>query len=314
MKTTKNLLLIIAGITALVSCTKSSYRKTPGGLPYQVFSGKGKEKVKVGDFIKVELTQKIKDSVYFTTGGKLAIYMHVAPNPNPYDINEIWSSLKVGDSVVATQLMDTFILRSPQSVPPQFKKGDKIITYVKVLGIFANDSLARIDDEKGKADLQAREIKELESYLAGKNITTQKTPSGSFVQVINPGEGNLIDSGKYVTVYYTGTSFSGKKFDSNTDTAFHHTDPLPFVVKTGSMIKGFDEAVQLLKPGGEAKVYIPSMLGYAGQPPPGLPIKPYEHLVFDIKIHEVLDKAPATPVMKRPKGGNVENIDVPQPK
>jgi FKBP-type peptidyl-prolyl cis-trans isomerase FkpA len=314
MKTIKNLLLILVGVTTLVSCAKSKYRKTPGGMPYQVFSGKGKEKVKTGDFIKVQLTQVIKDSVYFTTAGKLAIYMHVAPKPNPYDINEMWSNLSVGDSVISTQLLDTFINRSPQSVPPQFKKGDKIITYAKVIAIFPNDSLARIDDEKGKKELLDSEIKELETYLAGKNITTQKTPSGSFVQIIKPGEGNLIDSGKYVTVYYTGTSFSGKKFDSNTDTSFHHTDPLPFVVNTNSMIKGFDEAVQQLKPGGVAKVYIPSMLGYAGNPPPGLPLKPYEHLVFDIEIKDVLDKAPATPAMKRPPQVNVENIDAAQPK
>lgn len=314
MKTIKNWLYIMAGIIILAGCTHSSYKKTPGGVAYQVIPGKGKEKVKIGDFIKVQLTQKIKDSVYFTTGGKMAIYLHVAPNPNPYDINEIWPSLNVGDSIIATQLMDTFILRSPQSVPPQFKKGDKIMTYAKVVGVFANDSLARLDDEKGKKDLLDAEIKELEAYLASKNITAQKTPSGSFVQVIKPGEGNLIDSGKYVTVYYTGTSFSGKKFDSNTDTSFHHTDPLPFVVGTGGMIKGFDEAAKFLRKGGVAKVFIPSMLGYAGNPPPGLPLKPYEHLIFDMEIKDVLDKAPENPVMRRPTQPNVEKVDAPQPK
>jgi FKBP-type peptidyl-prolyl cis-trans isomerase FkpA len=303
MKTIKNLLLVMAGIAALASCTKKSYRKTPGGLPYQVVSGNGKEKVKMGDYIKVQLTQKIQDSVYFSTGGKLAIYLHVAPTPNPYDIGEIWSSLKVGDSIIATQMMDTFIVRSPNSVPPQFKRGDKIITYAKVVGIFANDSLARVDDEKSRKDLLAAEVKELETYLASKNIKAQKTPSGSFVEVINPGEGMQADSGKYVSVFYTGTSFSGKKFDSNTDTSFHHTDPYPFVVGTGTMIKGFDEGVQFLKKGGNAKVYIPSMLAYAGQPTSPL-IKPYEHLVFDIKIHDVMPKAPEKPNMRMPQMEN----------
>ncbi len=312
MKPIKNLLLIIVCVSVVTACKNATYRKTPGGMPYKVFKGNAKEKVKMGDFIKVVLTQKINDSLLFTTG-KLPIYLHVAPNQQTYDVGEVWSALHVGDSIVATQMMDTFILRSPQAVPPQFKKGDKIMTYAKVVAVFANDSLARLDDEKGKKDLLAAEIKELENYLTVKKITAQKTASGTFVQVINPGAGSPIDSGKYVTVYYTGTSFSGVKFDSNTDTSFHHTEPLPFVVGTGSMIKGVDESVTLLKLGGVAKVFIPSMLGYAGQPGSPL-IKPYEHLIFDIEIKEVKDQAPPRPEMSMPQRGQGQKVDVPQPK
>lgn len=312
MKPIKNLFLIIICVSVVTACKNATYRKTPGGMPYKVFKGNGKEKVKMGDFIKVVLTQKINDSLLFTTG-KLPIYLHVAPNQQTYDVGEVWSALHVGDSIVATQMMDTFILRSPQAVPPQFKKGDKIMTYAKVVAVFANDSLARLDDEKGKKDLLAAEIKELENYLTTKNITAQKTASGTFVQIINPGTGSPIDSGKYVTVYYTGTSFSGVKFDSNTDTSFHHTEPLPFVVGTGSMIKGVDESVTLLKPGGVAKVFIPSMLGYAGQPGSPL-IKPYEHLIFDIEIKEVKDQAPPRPEMSMPQRGQGQKVNPPQPK
>lgn len=311
MNTIKKSLFALAAIALLAGCKqKASFRKTPGGMPYEVFSGNKKTKVKTGDFIKVSLIQKIQDSVYFNSS-KLPIYLHVAPEPNKYDIGEVWNTLYVGDSIIATQMMDTFILRSPQSIPPQFKKGDKIMTYVKVLDVFPSDSAARADDEKGRKDLLDAEIKEITAYLSSKNITAQKTPSGSFVEVIKPGEGPLGDSGKYVTVMYTGVSFSGKKFDSNTDTSFHHTDPLPFVVGTGSMIKGFDEAVRYLKPGGVAKIYVPSMLGYGGQPSTPL-IKPYEHLIFDIELKEVRDKAPDAPVMTRPKAG--QNVDMPQPK
>lgn len=301
MKTVRNLLLIAAGLIVFASCKKSSYRKTPGGLPYKVYAGDGKVKVKMGDFIKVQLTQKVNDSTLFTTGGKLAIYLHVSPTPNPYDINEIWTNLHVGDSVVATQMMDTFINRSPNSVPPQFKKGDKVLTYVRIVGVFASDSLARIDDEKARKELLTGEIKEIETYLSSKKVNAQKTPSGSFVEVIKTGDGMLADSGKYVSVLYTGTSFSGKRFDSNTDTSFHHTEPYPFVVGSGSMIKGFDEAVRFLKKGGVAKVYIPSMLAYAGTPSTPL-IKPYEHLIFDIEISDVQEKAPASPVSGVPGG------------
>jgi len=183
----------------------------------------------------------------------------------------------------------------PGQIPPQFKKGDRILTYVKILGIFTNDSAKSVDEEKVRTAFAQNEIQAVEAFVKSKNISTVKTPSGAFVEIINPGTGNLIDSGKYVSVNYTGTTFEGKKFDSNTDSAFNHVQPLSFTVGTGQMIKGFDEAMKFLKPGGSAKVYMPSMLGYGAAPPPGSTvIKPYENLIFEFTVTDVKDKAPET--------------------
>ncbi len=296
MNTIKNLLLFLFAGILLVSCSKGSYKKTKGGMPYQLFKGKDTQQIKPGDFIKVQFTRKIKDSIHFTTAGALPVYMQVNPTAEPYDISELWTMMRVGDSVVATQMMDTFIKRSPQNIPPQFKKGDKIVYYLKVVGIFSSDSAARADYDQENEKWLAAEIKTIENYLAEKNIKAEKTPSGAFVETIEPGTGNLIDSGKYVSVNYTGVSWSGKKFDSNTDSAFQHVGPYPFIVGTGAMIKGFDEAVKMMRMGGKAKAYIPSVLAYAGSPNSPL-IKPYEHLIFDIEVVEVKDKAPARPEM-----------------
>lgn len=298
MNTMKYLILLFTSAALFTSCGKSSYKKSPGGMPYQVISGKDTQTVKDGDFVKVHFTQKIKDSVYFTTEGSLPIYLPVGGNgapSQPYDISEIWTSLKVGDSVITTQMMDTFIKRSPERIPPQFKKGDRIVTYVKILAAFKNDSLARIDDEKGKKEWAITEIKLIEKHLADKKITASKTPSGAFVEMVKPGTGNNVDSGKYVTVNYTGTSWSGKKIDSNVDTAFHHVEPYTFQAGAGRMIKGFDEAMMFMNKGAKIKVYIPSILAYAGNP--GSPnLKPYENLIFDIELLDIQDKEPVKPV------------------
>jgi FKBP-type peptidyl-prolyl cis-trans isomerase FkpA len=241
----------------------------------------------------VNLSYQVKDSVYFSSFGKVPVYMPVNPETQPYDISEIMTKLKIGDSVIATQMMDTFIKRNPMSIPPEFKKGDRIITTLKVLDIFTSDSLAVIDEEKEKKKVLASEIEFLEKYLAGKNIPVQKSSSGIFVQVINPGSGNLADSGKYVSLNYTGTHLDGKKFDSNVDTSFQHVGPISFTVGDGQMIKGFDEGVRFLRVGGSGKAYVPSMLAYGARPRPGSGIKPFEHLVFDLTIVDVKDKAPA---------------------
>ncbi|MBK7560546.1 MAG: FKBP-type peptidyl-prolyl cis-trans isomerase [Chitinophagaceae bacterium] len=291
MNTIKNLVLFLFAIAVVTGCNKATYKKTAGGMPYQLYKGKDTQSINPGNFVKVHITQKIQDSVYYTTVGTLPIFLQVNSAPQPYDIAELWTKLKVGDSVIATQMMDTFIKRSPENVSPKFKKGDKIITYIKVIGVYANDSLARVDDQKAKNDWLEKEIKFIEKYLAEKNIVTQKTTSGAFVQLLTPGTGNLIDSGNYVTVNYTGATFAGKKFDSSTDTSFHHVEPYSFVALSGQMIKGFDEALKFMRIGSTAKVYIPSILGYGANPGSPL-IKPFDNLIFDLEIVNIQDKEP----------------------
>lgn len=301
MNRMKNLVLFLTAALVIAGCGKSSYRKSPGGMPYQVISGNDTQSVREGDFVKIHFTQKIKDSVYFSTEGSLPIYLPVGGNggPQPYDISEIWTKLKVGDSVITTQMMDTFIKRSPDRIPPQFKKGDRIMTYVRILAVFKNDSLRRADEDKMQKEWAVSEVKGIEKYLADKKITAQKTPSGAYVQIITPGTGNLVDSGNYVTVNYTATSWSGKKVDSNTDSAFQHVAPYSFVAGARRMITGFDEAMMFMNKGAKAKVFVPSLLGYAGNP--GSPnLKPYENLIFDIELLDVKDKEPAQPAAPAP--------------
>lgn len=293
MKTIKNMVWILLSGTALMAgCGKTSYKKTPGGMPYQVFRSKDTQLVRNGNFIKISLTQKINDSVLFSTQKGLPVYLFVSNTAGrTYDIAELWTTLHVGDSVVTTQMIDTFIKRAPDNIPKEFKSGDRVLTYVKVLGVFENDSLARLDEERIKKEIQVAEVAEIEKYLADKKITTQRTPSGAFVEVIRPGSGNVADTGNYVTVNYTGATWNGVKFDSNTDSTFGHPDPYSFVAGAGQMIRGFDEAVLMMQKGSAIRVYIPSMLGYGqnGNPPR---IKAFENLVFDLELLDIKDKAP----------------------
>lgn len=277
----------------VASCSGPSYQKTAGGMPYQLYPGKDTQVAKSGEYLKIHLSQMINDSVYFTTGNKIPLYIPIGGQSQPYDISELWTKLHVGDSVIATQMMDTFIKRMPAgNLPPQFKNGDRIITKFKVLGILTNDSLKRLDEEKETKAYAVRESKEVEAFLGKKLTGLQRTPSGAYVEILTPGTGELIQSGNFVSVNYTGSTFEGKVFDSNIDSTFKHMEPLRFSVGVGQMIKGFDEAMPFMRKGGKAKVYIPSTLGYGAAPPPGAPIKPYEHLIFDFTVLDVQASQP----------------------
>src|SRR4030095_4419693 len=108
------------------------FKKTNGGMAYKVYPGNGKN-LKVGDIIKVQVIQKIKDSVAIDTHKKIPWYTRVDSVDTAYDIAEVWRHLKIGDSIVTVQMIDTFIKRAPDRVPPHFKNGDKITTSYKII-------------------------------------------------------------------------------------------------------------------------------------------------------------------------------------
>ena len=112
------------------------------------------------------------------------------------------------------------------------------------------------------------------------------------------GAGEKAVAGDSVTMKYTGTLLDGTKFDSNTDTAFQHTQPFQFVLGRGAVIKGWDEGVALLKTGSKATFYIPSPMAYGPQARPGGGANPKgipanSVLIFDVEL--VSSKHPAPP-------------------
>ena len=122
-----NSFISISIAAVLISaCGKLNYKKSPSGFPYIVFSdGKG-ERVKVSAVVKFHIENKVNDSVYRTTFGSAPAYVQTSIFGERYDISEIWTQLRVGDSVIVIQALDTFIKRN-STLPPEIKKGDRLI-------------------------------------------------------------------------------------------------------------------------------------------------------------------------------------------
>jgi FKBP-type peptidyl-prolyl cis-trans isomerase len=97
------------------------------------------------------------------------------------------------------------------------------------------------------------------------------------------GKGAAAKSGDKVRVHYTGTLLDGTKFDSSLDRG----DPFEFTLGQGEVIKGWDEGVVGMKPGGKRKLTIPSEKAYGkrGSPPKIPPDAPLE---FEIELLEIL--------------------------
>lgn len=125
--------------------------------------------------------------------------------------------------------------------------------------------------EEGEAFLAENAKKE--------GITT--TASGLQYEVITEGNGKSPSETSNVTVHYHGTLIDGSVFDSSVSRG----TPASFAVN--QVIKGWTEALQLMKEGDKYRLYIPQELAYGANPHPGGPIKPYMPLIFDVELLEV---------------------------
>ena len=111
------------------------------------------------------------------------------------------------------------------------------------------------------------------AFAKKNNINYIKDPSGLWYEIINPGTGTKPRSTSTVSAAYVGTFMNEKIFDST-------SKPIDFPLN--GVIKGWTIGLQLIAPGGEIKLIIPSALGYGpsdyGSIPGGSP------LYFNVKL------------------------------
>ncbi|HEX4849962.1 MAG TPA: FKBP-type peptidyl-prolyl cis-trans isomerase, partial [Puia sp.] len=290
MKKNKAYLLMLPLILLAAACNNSGLKKTKSGLLYKIMSdGKG-EPAKRGEFLKINFVQRVRDSVLYNSADAVPTYARVDSVPaNAYTAMEIFPMLRKGDSAIVVLLADSIQKKTGQPLPPFLRKKDRIIVSFKVLDVFANQDLVLKDRDASMEKQKEKEIKEVEDYLTKNKINTQKAVKGTYVEIKDPGTGVAVDSGKEVSVLYTGKSFpSGKVFETNTTPP--NNKPLKFVIGRGRIIQGWDDGLRLLKKGGKATLYIPAYLAYDAQPGPNN--KPFENLIFDVEVVDVAD-APA---------------------
>jgi len=108
-------------------------------------------------------------------------------------------------------------------------------------------------------------------------------PSGLMVQVVRSGPKEGLRPGPFdeVKVNYEGKLVDGTVFDSS----YQKGQAATFTPR--GVIKGWQEALQLMRPGDEWIVYVPPKLGY-GEEGAGGVIPPNAALIFRIELLGVL--------------------------
>ena len=324
MKAILNIVCIVITTAVLVSCGRLDYQRSKSGLIYKIIPSNEKDSVaKEGDWLKLHFVQKINDSVVQTSFGRMPAYARIMPGQIvEYSPLEILTKLKKGDSAVVVLLLDSMLKKGVmQQLPPNLSKEDRISYNFKILEVFRDDSLYKLDEARereldapkakkeqeeamakmkeemlaqrqkeeeemeksGEAD---RGIKAMQEYLAGNNISNARMMGkGTFVVVDREGSGEQAGSGKFVKINYVGSLIRNDSiFDKGT---------LERKLGEGGLISGMEEGLEAFREGGKGTLYIPGFRAYGKSHPR---FQPFEPMKFEVELLRVADSASAEPV------------------
>ena len=154
------------------------------------------------------------------------------------------------------------------------------------------------DMQQKQGEMAQKNGAEAEKFLAANKTKegVKTTSSGLQYKALKEGNGAQPKSSDTVTVNYRGTLIDGTEFDSS----YKRGQPATFPV--GGVIKGWTEALQLMKVGSKYQLFIPASLAYGEQGRPGIP--PNATLIFEVELMDV----------KSPQAGGASAAPAPSPK
>ena len=130
-----------------------------------------------------------------------------------------------------------------------------------------------------------------EKFLAEnkKKDGVKTTVSGLQYKVLKEGSGPTPKETDTVVTNYKGTLLDGTEFDSS----YKRNEPMTFPVNR--VIKGWSEALQLMKPGAKFQLFVPASLAY-GERGAGKDIGPNATLIFEVELLSIKPPEPAATV------------------
>lgn len=141
--------------------------------------------------------------------------------------------------------------------------------------------LTKFQEEESKqlAALAEKNLADGKKFLEenkGKEGVTE-LPSGLQYKIVSEGDGEKPTADSTVTVHYRGMLLDGTEFDSS------YSRGEPIELQLARVIKGWQEALPLMKVNSKWQIYVPADLAY-GTHGAGTAIGPNAALIFDIEL------------------------------
>ena len=139
---------------------------------------------------------------------------------------------------------------------------------------------------EGNKNIMRRENEEMQMFIKRYGWEMQRTPSGMYIEILDPGKGDLFRENDRVMMEYRTFLLSGEQVYCSDSSGVK-----VFLVNRSEEIDALHEAAQLLRPGARARLVIPSYLGY-GVAGDGDRIQGLQPFVMEIRILDQNEKIP----------------------
>ncbi len=161
-----------------------------------------------------------------------------------------------------------------------------VLTDNEIQKIMFNFQMARQQEMMAKGSAQAAPNRaQGDAFLANNRQAAgvKETASGLQYKVVKEGKGKKPSATSMVKVHYKGTLLDGTVFDSSYDRGE------PAVFGLDQVIPGWTEGLQLMTPGSNYILYIPTDLAYGDNVDPNGPIPAGSTLIFEVELLEVMN-------------------------
>ncbi len=190
---------------------------------------------------------------------------------------QIGSNLKNQNIDFDPEVLAASVVEAAQGKPSKLKPEEMQAALMKL-----QEGMMKKQQEEAEKN-KAEGVAFLEKNKTAEGVKT--TASGLQYIVVQEGTGKTPTLKDTVKAHYKGTLINGQQFDSSYDRG----QPAEFPVE--GVIRGWTEALQLMKVGGKMKLFIPPDLGYGAAARPGIPANSV--LVFDVELLDVASPAAA---------------------
>jgi peptidylprolyl isomerase len=262
------------------SC-KNDYKRTENGALMKFYKvNKTNETPQVGDLVIVDVTQKVADSILFSSEMYGEPFEIVVEEPSFVgDIMSALLSMHVEDHASLIFTIDSMFLSIGEQLPPYIEPGTITEMDIVLKDIVRKDELENQIREE-MIMRKAMENSMLSSYYSDNKY--EITEDSLIIVKLNRGNGDLPNPGNIMKVYFTFQTLEG-------DTLLDFNIGKPYELVFGDMAlgQGFYEGLSLVSRGGDAEFVIPSSLAWGSE---GFQdaILPYTPFKLSLKVIDVM--------------------------
>jgi FKBP-type peptidyl-prolyl cis-trans isomerase FklB len=208
------------------------------------------------------------------------------------------SGYEVDTDKIMLAIKDVLQGNEPKLTEPQAR--EVMTAYSKEMNTKREEERKKAADKNKKESADFLEQNKSKAGVKTKSVTMPDGTTAEFqYKVLAEGTGATPGSNDTVTVNYRGTLINGKEFDSSAK----HSGP--FKTKLNQVVRGWTEALQMMKVGSKWELYLPSSLAYGdfGKPPE---IEPGSALIFEMEL--VSSEATPPPAPPQPLTSDIIRV------